>query len=196
MALLTTIGMVAGAAGSVMNFIGGSKAASDAKRKLDQFEWQDLKTGAADTLAPSLKIEEDALLKIQQNKERTADVMAQGGDAASMLAMMTASEEATGAQEQQLYGSMQKQEFDADMVRVNDEQQRRGMQENRDVTEVQGLQAQLAAGEQMKSSAVTNFGKTMLSAGIGQESANAEAGFDPMGMFDLFMSKPPKTKTT
>ena len=196
MALLTTLGMIGGAAGSVMNFIGGSAAAAEGRRKLDQFQWQDLSASAAETLAPSLKLEEDALLKIQQNKERFADVASQGGDAGSMLAMLTAGEEQTGAQEQQLYGNMQKQEFDADMVRVQDEQQRRGMQEQRDFNEVQSLQAQVAAGEQMKGDAITNFSKTMMSAGIGQEAANAEAGFDPMGMFQFGMSKPKKKKST
>jgi hypothetical protein len=196
MALLTTLGMIGGAAGSVMNFIGGSAAAAEGRRKLDQFQWQDLSASAAETLAPSLKLEEDALLKIQQNKERFADVASQGGDAGSMLAMLTAGEEQTGAQEQQLYGNMQKQEFDADMVRVQDEQQRRGMQEQRDFNEVQSLQAQVAAGEQMKGDAITNFSKTMMVAGIGQEAANAEAGFDPMGMFQFGMSKPKKKKST
>lgn len=190
MALLTTLGLIGGAAGSVMNFIGGSKAAAEGKRKLDQFQWQDLSTGAADTLKPSLELEQQALDKIQQNKERFADVAAQGGDAGNMLAMLTAGEEQTGQQEQQLYGSMGKQMFEADKVRVQDEQMRRGMQEQRDFNEVQSLQAQVAAGEQMKSDAITNFSKTVMSAGIGQESANAEAGFDPMGMFQFMMKKP------
>ena len=190
MALLTTLGLLSGAAGSVINFLGGSKAAAEGKRKLDQFQWQDLSTGAADTLKPSLELEQQALDKIQQNKERFADVAAQGGDAGNMLAMLTAGEEQTGQQEQQLYGSMGKQMFEADKVRVQDEQMRRGMQEQRDFNEVQSLQAQVAAGEQMKSDAITNFSKTVMSAGIGQESANAEAGFDPMGMFQFMMKKP------
>lgn len=29
-----------------------------------------------------------------------------------------------------------------------------------------------------------------MSAGIGQEAANAEAGYDPMGMFQFMMKKP------
>lgn len=190
MALLTTLGLLGGAAGSVMNFLGGSKAAAEGKRKLDQFQWQDLSTGAADTLKPSLELEQQALDKIQQNKERFADVAAQGGDAGNMLAMLTTGEEQTSEQEQKLYGSMSKQMFDADKVRVQDEQMRRGMQEQRDFNEVQSLQAQVAAGEQMKSDAITNFSKTVMSAGIGQESANAEAGFDPMGMFQFMMKKP------
>ena len=107
-----------------------------------------------------------------------------------MLAMLTAGEEKTGQQEQQLYGSMGKQMFEADKVRVQDEQMRRGMQEQRDFNKVQSLQAQVAAGEQMKSDAITNFSKTVMSAGIGQESANAEAGYDPMGMFQFMMKKP------
>ena len=193
MALLTTLGLIGGAAGSVMNFLGGSKAAAEGKRKLDQFQWQDLSTGAADALKPSLELEQQALDKIQQNKERFADVAQAGGDAGNMLAMLTAGEEQTGQQEQQLYGSMGKQMFEADKVRVQDEQMRRSMQEQRDFNEVQSLQAQVAAGEQMKSDAITNFSKTAMSAGIGQESANAEAGYDPMGMFQFMMKKPKKT---
>ena len=190
MALLTTLGLIGGAAGSVMNFLGGSKAAAEGKRKLDQFQWQDLSTGAADTLKPSLELEQQALDKIQQNKERFADVAQACGDAGNMLAMLTAGEEQTGQQEQQLYGSMGKQMFEADKVRVQDEQMRRSMQEQRDFNEVQSLQAQVAAGEQMKSDAITNFSKTAMSAGIGQEAANAEAGYDPMGMFQFMMKKP------
>ena len=193
MALLTTLGLIGGAAGSVMNFLGGSKAAAEGKRKLDQFQWQDLSTGAADTLKPSLELEQQALDKIQQNKERFADVAQASGDAGNMLAMLTAGEETTGAQEQALYGNMGKQMFEADKVRVQDEQMRRSMQEQRDFNEVQSLQAQVAAGEQMKSDAITNFSKTAMSAGIGQESANAEAGYDPMGMFQFMMKKPKKT---
>ncbi len=194
MALLTTLGMLGGAAGSVMNFLGGSKAAADGRRKLDQFQWQGLETGAADALSPSLKLEEDALDKIQLNKERFADVAAQGGDAGNMLAMLTAGEEKTGNQEQQLYGNMGKQMFEADKIRVQDEQMRRSMLEERQKNEVASLQAQVAAGEQMKGDAITNFSKTIMTAGIGQESANAEAGFDPMGMFQLAMKKPPTVK--
>lgn len=194
MALLTTLGLVGGAAGSVMNFIGGSKAAAEGRRKLDQFQWQGLETGAADALAPSLKLEEDALNKIQQNKERFADVAMSGGDAGNMLAMLTAGEETTGAQEQALYGNMSKQMFEADKIRVQDEQMRRSMLEERQKNEVASLQAQVAAGEQQKSSAITNFSKTLMSGGIGQESANADAGFDPMGMFQLGMKK--KSKKT
>ena len=41
----------------------------------------------------------------------------------------------------------------------------------------------------MKGDAITNFSKTMMSAGIGQEAANTEAGYDPMGMFQLKMKK-------
>jgi hypothetical protein len=63
------------------------------------------------------------------------------------------------------------------------------MLEERQKNEVASLQAQVAAGEQQKSSAITNFSKTLMSAGIGQESANADAGFDPMGMFQLGMKK-------
>jgi len=192
MALLTTLGLLSGAAGSISGFLGGSKAAAEGKRQLDQFQWQDLSTGAADALKPSLELEQQALDRIQQNKERFADVASQGGDAGSMLAMLTAGEEKTGQQEQQLYGSMGKQMFEADKVRVQDEQMRRGMQEQRDFNKVQSLQAQVAAGEQMKSDAITNFSKTIMSAGIGQESANAEAGFDPMGMFQFMMKKPTK----
>ena len=189
MALLTTLGLIGGAAGSVMNFLGGSKAAAEGKRKLDQFQWQDLSTGAADALKPSLELEQQALDKIQQNKERFADVAQASGDAGNMLAMLTAGEETTGAQEQTLYGNMGKQMFEADKVRVQDEQMRRSMQEQRDFNEVQSLQAQVAAGEQMKSDAITNFSKTAMSAGIGQEAANAEAGYDPMGMFQFMMKK-------
>jgi hypothetical protein len=189
MALLTTLGLIGGAAGSVMNFIGGSKAAAEGKRKLDQFEWQNLDVGAADTLAPSLKLEEDALLKIQQNKERFADVAMAGGDAGSMMAMLTAGEEQTGNQEQQLYGNMANQMFEADKVRVQDEQMRRGMMEERQKNEVASLQAQVAAGEQMKGDAITNFSKTALSGGIAQEANAAEEGYKPMGMFDFLMKK-------
>tara|TARA_R110001632_G_scaffold78969_4_gene177003 strand:+ start:2706 stop:3266 length:561 start_codon:yes stop_codon:yes gene_type:complete len=185
MALLTTLGLVAGAAGSVMNFIGGSKAAAEGKRKLDQFQWQGLEAGAADALAPSLKLEEDALNKIQQNKERFADVAMSGGDAGNMLAMLTAGEEQTGAQEQQLYGNMSKQVFEADRIRVQDEQMRRSMLEERQKNEVSSLQAQIAAGEQQKSSAITNFSKTLVGAGSGQEMANAESGAKALGMFGI-----------
>lgn len=185
MALLTTMGLIGGAVGSAMNFIGGSQAAAEGRRKLDNFQWQDLSTGAADTLKPSLELEQQALDKIQQNKERFADVAAQGGDAGNMLAMLTAGEEQTGEQEQKLYGNMSKQMFDADKIRVQDEQMRRGMLEERQKNEVASLQAQVAAGEQMKSDAITNFSKTLVSAGTGQEMANSAAGNDPMGMFQL-----------
>jgi hypothetical protein len=187
MALLTTLGMLGGAAGSVMNFLGGSKAAAEGKRKLDQFQWQGLETGAADALKPSLDLEQQALNKIQLNKERFADVAAQGGDAGSMLAMLTAGEEETGKQEQQLYGNMSDQMFEADKIRVQDEQTRRAMLEERQKNEVASLQAQVAAGEQMKGDAITNFSKTVMTAGIGQEAANAKAGYDPMGPFQFMM---------
>jgi len=192
MALLTTLGLIGGATGSVMNFIGGSKASADAKRKLDNMEFQGLGENAAAALSPSLALEQQALDSIQLDKERMADVLMAGGDAASMMSMMTASEESTGKKEQGLYGTMSNKMFEADKIRVQDDQMRRNMQEQRDMSMVQGLQAQIAAGEQMKGDAITNFSKTAMTAGIGQETANAEAGFDPMGMFDFLMKKPKK----
>ena len=185
MALLTTLGLIGGAAGSVMNYIGGSQASADAKRKLDNMEFQSLGENAAAALSPSLKLEQQALERIQLNKERTADVMMQGGDAASMMAMMTASEEATGKQEQDLYGNMSNQMFEADKIRVQDDQMRRNMQEQRDMSMVQGLQAQLSGGEQMKSDAITNFSKTLIAGGTKMESDKAESGEDASSLMTL-----------
>jgi Zn/Cd-binding protein ZinT len=67
-------------------------------------------------------------------------------------------------------------EFQADVMRVQDEQRQRDMIETRKMEELQSLKAQAQAGKQMQASAITDFASLAVSAGTGQEMAQAEAG--------------------
>jgi hypothetical protein len=177
MALLTTLGLIASAGSSINQFIQGEKMASSAKSGLDQFKYQDL-TNLAASIKPSLEAERQLRIGTSEMLATTSDV-AQGRDIAGALGILGMGYQQ--AQKTQLQGltSMLDKEFQADMLRLQEEQTMRQMQEARDLERLQSLKQQAMAGAQMKSDALSDVAMTVVSAGTAREAALAEAGIDP-----------------
>lgn len=180
MPFLTTLGLVAGAAGAAKGFIGGSKMASDARKGLQNLQFQDLSVGAFDKMKASLDVENRALERLTEQRFSLSDV-ASGLSGSEAMSFLSAGEEQIGAKELGLYGQMQKEEGKIDLLQAQDFQTRRQMQEQRDMQEKQSLQQQLYAGEQMQADAIKGFGELAVGAGIGEMQAKASAGQDPLG---------------
>jgi hypothetical protein len=174
MAFLTTLGLIAGGAGAVNNFLTGGKMAREAQQGLQKFKHQEL-TNLAENLKPSLEAEQQAISQIDKMRGSFTDV-AQTMDAASAMAILGSGQEQLAAQEQKVFSSIMDKEFQADVMRVQDEQKQRDMIETRKMEELQSLKAQAQAGKQMQASAITDFASLAVSAGTGQEMADAEAG--------------------
>lgn len=179
MPLLTTLGFAASAAGAVKGLIGGSKMASDARKGLQNFEYQDLSVGAFDQMKPSLELEQQAMNRLSEQRAGAVDVAAGLGGSEAM-AMLSASEEQIGQKEMNLLGTMMKEESRIQQLQAQDFQQRRAMQEQRDMQELQSLQQQLQAGEQMQASALQGLGETAMAAGLGKMQIEAQEGYNPL----------------
>ena len=177
MPFLTTLGLIAGGAGAVNNFLTGGKMAREAQQGLQKFKHQEL-TNLAENLKPSLEAEQQAISQIDKMRGSFTDV-AQTMDAASAMAILGSGQEQLAAQEQKVFASVMDKEFQADVMRVQDEQKQRDMIETRKMEELQSLKAQAQAGKQMQASAITDFASLAVSAGTGQEMAQAETGIDP-----------------
>ena len=179
MPLLTTLGFAASAAGAVKGLIGGSKMASDARKGLQNFEYQDLSVGAFDQMKPSLELEQQAMNRLSEQRAGAVDVAAGLGGSEAM-AMLSASEEQIGQKEMNLLGTMMKEESRIQQLQAQDFQQRRAMQEQRDMQELQSLQQQLQAGEQMQASALQGLGETAMAAGLGKMQIETQGGKNPL----------------
>lgn len=178
MAFFSTLGLIVGAAGAIKGFMGGEQMASDARRGLENFEYQDLSQGAFDTLKPSLKQEQFGLQQIGQQRSGLVDVAA-GLSASDAMALLGAGEEQIGQKELNLLNKMIEKESQFDVMRGQDFQRRQQMQEARDMEELQSLQQQLFAGESQQMQAIQGFAGIATAYGTAQQAKTAQEGGDP-----------------
>lgn len=174
MAFLTTLGLVTGGAGAVNSFLTGRSMAKQAEMGLAKFRHQEL-TDLAENLKPSTEVERQ--LRETAAKQRAAVVdVAQGRDAAEAMAFMSMGLDQIADMELKGFGSMLDKEFQADLVRVQDEQQQRSILEARNMEKLGSLKAQAQSGKQMQASALADFASMVTSAGLAQEYAASEGG--------------------
>tara|TARA_R100000951_G_scaffold103730_1_gene96521 strand:- start:53 stop:718 length:666 start_codon:yes stop_codon:yes gene_type:complete len=179
MAFFTTLGLITGAAGAIKGFIGGEQMASDARKGLEKFEYQDLSQGAFDTLKPSLEQEQFALQQIGQQRSGLVDVAA-GLSASDAMSLLGAGEEQIGQKELNLLNKMIEKESQFDVMRGQDFQKRMQMQEARDQQELQTLSQQLMAGESQQAQAIQGLGQIATAYGTAEQAKFAQAGYDPL----------------
>lgn len=179
MAFFSTLGLITGAAGAIKGFIGGEQMASDARKGLKNFEYQDLSQGAFDTLKPSLEQEQFALQQIGQQRSGLVDVAA-GLSASDAMAMLGAGEEQIGQKELNLLNKMLEKESQFDVMRGQDFQKRMQMQEARDQQELQTLSQQLMAGESQQAQAIQGLGQIATAYGTAEQAKFAQDGYDPL----------------
>lgn len=179
MAFFTTLGLITGAAGAIKGFMGGEQMASDARRGLENFEYQDLSQGAFDNLKPSLKQEQFGLQQIGQQRSGLVDVAA-GLSASDAMALLGAGEEQIGQKELNLLNKMIEKESQFDVMRGQDFQRRMQMQEARDQQELQTLSQQLMAGESQQAQAIQGLGQIATAYGTAEQAKFAQEGYDPL----------------
>ena len=174
MAIMSAIGMGIGAVGAGVQFFQGKKLKEQAEHKLAAFRHQEL-TNLAENLKPSLEAERQ--MQVAASKQRAAVVdVSQGMDAAQAMGMMAMGLGQTQDMEMKAFSSMLDKEYQADQVRVQEEQNMRSMIEQRKMQELQSLQSQKMAGMQMQTSAIKDLGSMALSAGLASDKIKASEG--------------------
>jgi len=176
MAITTTIGLFLGGATALDSFVQGRSMSNEALRGLEEFEAQKL-VNNYEGLTPSLDVERTALDTFNQTEANIYDV-AQGQDAAGALAMISQGTEQVNAQRQKTFDQMRKEVAAIDFAAAQDEGVIRNMQEQRDRFTVETLQEQLAAGQEMKYSALEGITKGLIGVGLAQEDRLAGLGVD------------------
>jgi hypothetical protein len=174
MAIMSAIGLGIGAIGSGVQFFQGAKMKREAERKLAQFQHQEL-TNLAENLKPSLEAEKQIQASAAKQRAAFTDV-ASGMDASSAMGMIGMGMNQTADMEMKAFSSMLDKEFQADQVRVQEEQNMRSIVEKRKMEELQSLKAQKMAGMQMQTSAIKDLGGMALSAGMSSDKLAASQG--------------------
>ena len=174
MAFLTTAGMILGGAGAVKQFIDGGKMAAEASHGLAKLREPQL-TNLAENLKPSFAIEQKMLENLEKQRAGFVDV-SQGMDAAQAMAFMAQGEGMISDKETNVLNQMMEKDYQADLVRVQEEQRMREIEENRYMEKLQSLKAQAQAGKEMQSAAIMDVASMAVSAGTAQDAAMAEAG--------------------
>ena len=177
MPFLTTLGMIVGGASAINSFFKGGNMAAEARSGLSKLKDQEL-TNAFAGLKPSLATEQRILSQQSTQLGTIADV-AQGMDAASAMGLLQAGQANILDAENKAFESMLDKEFQADVLRGQDEQEIRRIQEQRTQLQRQSLSQQLMAGEQMQTDAIMDAATLAVSAGTSQEMAQATACVDP-----------------
>ena len=176
MAFLSAVGLGMGAAGGVKQFFDGAATKRKASEGLANFREQDL-VNAAENLKPSLEAERQLSVAAEQQRASLVDV-SQGMDAASAMALMASGSGQIGEMQMKGIASIQDKEFQADTMRVQEEQSMRSIVEARKRQELATLNSQYMAGMQMQSGAMKDLGGIALSAGIASDTGLAQAGYE------------------
>jgi len=168
MPFLTTLGLIAGGLSSAQQFFAGASATSRAKSRMEDFEFQDLSTGAFEDVKPSLELEQQQLANIQQQRERVADV-AMGLGGAEAMSLLSQNEGQLSQAEQQLFGRMGQMDTQIDILKGQDLQKRRDLKQQIDMFELQSLMQEFSSGQQMMASGLSGFAQLATSAGLARE---------------------------
>ena len=162
-----------GAAGGALQFITGHKAQQRAKSLLDRFEYQDISVSPLDQLKPSMEIERQQLQSIAAQRSQLTDVAGQLGASEAMALLSRGGSQLT-EQEQRTRAQMLQQQYQYDVMRAQDAQERRRMQEARDMGEIASLQQEYTAGTQMQINALSSVGQMFAGAGTQLSNSSGE----------------------
>lgn len=158
------LGLILGTIGAGAQFFAGQDAQKRSSRLLDQFEYQDISVSPLEQLKPSMEIERQQLQSIAAQRSQLTDVAGQLGASEAMALLSRAGSQLT-EQEQRTRGQMLQQQYQYDVMRAQDAQERRRMQEARDMAEIASLQQEFTAGTQMQIDALGSAGTMFAGAG-------------------------------
>lgn len=187
MNFLSILGLAGGVLASRKQYLTGKEAAERAESRLEDFQFQDLSADLTEEYKVPVKLQEQQLQQIAQRRADIAD-LARTGSVAEGAGLIAAQEQQVlTPAEQQIYGKMEQQIAQAQMLSIQDAQRRQELQEARSMAELQSLQQELAAGQQMMSSAIGDISQLVLSAGLSE--ALASEGDEKGGKSKTGLSK-------
>ena len=187
MAFLTTVGMLMGGASAIKGFLGGGKMARAGRRALADIEEVQL-TNAFQNVKPSLEAERRMFGQSATRLGSIADV-AQGMDASSAMALLNTGQEKINEFELSGIQSMIDKNYEADVLRAQDEVRIQGQMETRNQNRRAEAISQIQSGEQMQTDALNNAAQLAVTAGNMQDKANATKGYDPGAMTKQRLNK-------
>ena len=189
MAILTTIGLLAGGATALAEFGMGFQARKDAMEGLEEFERQTL-INPYESIKPSLAAENTALNRISEGMANVRDVSS-GMDAASALATLSVGNEQAGLQRQDVINNMMQIQNKIDFASAGAEMNLQDIKERRDEVDLASLQAQFASGTQDMFDGAMGVANLSLQAGLSEEMRQAGLGIDKRAarMSNPFASK-------
>ena len=174
MAFLTAAGMAMGALGTAKQFFDGKKLKREAEAGLAEFTEQEL-VNAYENVSPSMEAERLANINISKQLSTVSDV-ASGMDASTAMSMLSKGVEQSQQGMNEVVSSMMDKEFQADLMRAQDEVSMRSMVEQRKRMEKTSLMAQLQSGMEMQSGAITDFAGLSVSSGLALDKIAASEG--------------------
>lgn len=173
MAIISTLGLVAGGISSVQQMLSGISASRRAKQQLEEIELQDLASSAFKDFTPSLELERLQRQNIEVQRSRFADIAA-GLGAAEAQGFLGATEDQLSESEQQLFARMEQRFDQAELFEAQDIQRRQQMLEARDMAAIQSLQQEFSSGQQMIASGLGGFANLAVSSGLALDYMDAD----------------------
>jgi hypothetical protein len=168
MNFLSILGLGAGLMSSRRQFITGKEAVERAESRLGDIQFQDLSVDLTEEYKIPVKFQEQQLQRIDQRRADIAD-LARTGSAAEGAGLIAAQEQQVlTPAEQQIYAKGEEKISQGQLLSIQDAQRKQQLQEARSMMELQSLQQELFAGQQMMSSALGDVGQLALSAGLSQ----------------------------
>lgn len=177
MGFLTVASLVLSAGQSGMQFFQGQKQAKEAEQKLDDLRQQEL-TNLAEEVQVSMEAERMARAQAQEVLA-TSEEVARGRGVAGAMGVLGQGLQASQKLGMDALTRFLEKDYQNDLLRLQEEQRIRQMQEAREQQIISSLSAEAQAGRMMQYQAGFGLAQAGLSAGLAQEANLAEAGIDP-----------------
>lgn len=177
MGFLTVASLVLSAGQSGMQFFQGQKQAKEAEQKLDDLRQQEL-TNLAEEVQVSMEAERMARAQAGEVLA-TSEEVARGRGVAGAMGVLGQGLQASQKLGMDALTRFLEKDYQNDLLRLQEEQRIRQMQEAREQQIISSLSAEAQAGRMMQYQAGFGLAQAGLSAGLAQEANLAEAGIDP-----------------
>ena len=167
MNFLSILGLTGGVLASRQQYITGREAAERAESRLEDFQFNDISADLTEEYKIPVKLQEQQLQRIDQLRADFADLARTSGSVAEGAGLIAKQEqEVLTPAEQKIFAKAEEKISEGQLLSIQDAQRRQQMQEARSMLELQSLQQELAAGQQMMSSALGDVSQLALSAGL------------------------------
>jgi hypothetical protein len=177
MGFLTIASLVLSAGQSGMQFFQGQKQAKQAEQKLDELRRQEFTNLAQDV---QVSMEAERMARAQAGEVlATSEEVARGRGIAGAMGVLGQGLQASQKLGMDALTRFIEKDYQGDLLRLQEEQRIRDLQEAREQQIISSLSAEAQAGRAMQYQAGFGLAQAGLSAGLAQEANLAEAGIDP-----------------